>query len=134
METVQGDIIMSTREVMTPQQVAEYLQLHLDTVYRYIREGKLVASRFGRQYRIPKRNVDLLLLATSSAGPAQPRLFLREQIEEWVTEDELDEEPRRIGEWLLNGLAQRQSADLADSDDESSKDDSCQLGKKQHPC
>jgi excisionase family DNA binding protein len=94
---------MSTREVMTPQQVAEYLQLNPDTVYRYIREGKLVASRLGRQYRIPKRNVDLLLLATSSAGPAQPRLFSREQIEEWVTEDEIDEETRRIGERLLNG-------------------------------
>jgi excisionase family DNA binding protein len=89
---------MPTREMMTPRQVAEYLQLHPNTVYRYIREAKLVASRMGRQYRIPKRNVDLLLLATSSAGPAQPRPFSREQIEEWVKEDEIDEETRRIGE------------------------------------
>jgi excisionase family DNA binding protein len=97
MEAVQGDFTMPTREIMTPHQVAEYLQLHPDTVYRYIREGKLVASRLGRRYRIPKRNVDLLLLATSRVGPARPRLFSREQVEEWVTEDEIDEETRRIG-------------------------------------
>jgi excisionase family DNA binding protein len=42
------------REIMTPPQVAEYLQLTPETVYRYIREGKLVASRLGRQYRVPK--------------------------------------------------------------------------------
>ena len=52
----------AVREIMTPEQVADYLQLNKETVYRYIREGKLVASRLGRSYRIPKANVDLLLL------------------------------------------------------------------------
>ena len=36
-----------TRDVLTPQEVADYLQLAPDTVYRYIREGKLVASKMG---------------------------------------------------------------------------------------
>lgn len=44
-----------TKDVLTPQEVAEYLQLTPDTVYRYIREGKLVASKPGRTYRIPRR-------------------------------------------------------------------------------
>lgn len=38
----------SVEKVMTPREVAEFLQLTPDTIYRYIREGKLVASRFGR--------------------------------------------------------------------------------------
>jgi excisionase family DNA binding protein len=46
---------------MTPDQAAAYLQVSRDTIYRYIRSGKLAASRLGRSYRIPKRNLDLLL-------------------------------------------------------------------------
>jgi len=65
------------REIMTPEQVADYLQLNKETVYRYIREGKLVASRLGRSYRIPKANVDLLLLATSTGQSAREALFDR---------------------------------------------------------
>ena len=33
----------------------------IDTIYRYIRSGKLAVSCLGRSYRIPKRNLDLLL-------------------------------------------------------------------------
>ncbi|MBI4333591.1 MAG: helix-turn-helix domain-containing protein [Chloroflexi bacterium] len=51
--------MVATKEVMTPEQVADYLQLDKDTVYRYIREGKLIASRLGRNYRIPKENEDV---------------------------------------------------------------------------
>lgn len=65
------------KEIMTPEQVAEYLQLNKDTVYRYIREGKLVASKLGRNYRVPKANVDLFLLATSTSKAARERLFNR---------------------------------------------------------
>lgn len=31
-------------EIMTPEQVAEYLQLNTDTVYRLIRQKQLAAS------------------------------------------------------------------------------------------
>jgi len=65
------------REIMTPEQVADYLQLSKDTIYRYIREGKLTASRLGRDYRIPKENVDLFLLATSTSQAAREALFNR---------------------------------------------------------
>jgi excisionase family DNA binding protein len=47
--------------IMAPEQAAEYLQVSRETVYRYIRQGNLVASRLGRGYRIQKRNRDLLL-------------------------------------------------------------------------
>jgi excisionase family DNA binding protein len=38
--------------LLTPEQVAEVLQLHVLTVYSYIRQGKLEAIRLGRHYRI----------------------------------------------------------------------------------
>lgn len=65
------------KDIMTPEQVADYLQLSKDTVYRYIREGKLIASRLGRNYRVPKENVDLFLLATSTSDAAREALFKR---------------------------------------------------------
>lgn len=55
-------------DILTPDQAATYLQVNRETIYRYIREGKLIASRLGRAYRIPKGNLDLLLLATRT-GP-----------------------------------------------------------------
>jgi len=67
----------AVRDIMTPEQAANYLQLNKDTVYRYIREGKLIASRLGRNYRIPKENVDLFLLATSTSPIARESLFSR---------------------------------------------------------
>ena len=67
----------AVKEVMTPEQVADYLQLSKDTVYRYIREGKLTASRLGRNYRVPRENVDLFLLATSTSEAAREALFNR---------------------------------------------------------
>ncbi len=93
-----------TKDVLTPQEVAEYLQITSDTVYRYIREGKLVASKLGRHYRIPKENIELFLLVTSTAGGAQLRTFAKEDIAEWLREDEIAEETRTIGQKLLTDL------------------------------
>ncbi len=38
--------------LLTPEQVAEILQVHVLTVYGYIRKRKLDAVRLGRNYRI----------------------------------------------------------------------------------
>lgn len=38
--------------LLTPEQVADVLQIHVLTVYNYIRQGKLSAIRLGRSYRI----------------------------------------------------------------------------------
>jgi excisionase family DNA binding protein len=93
-----------TKDIMTPQEVAEYLQVSPETVYRYIREGKLVASRLGRQYRIPKRSVEVLLLSTSMAGGARLRVFADAEVKEWLEEDEVDSETRDISDRLLEAL------------------------------
>lgn len=38
--------------LLTPEQVAGILQVHVLTIYNYIRRGKLDAVRLGRSYRI----------------------------------------------------------------------------------
>jgi len=38
--------------LFTPEQVADILQVHVLTIYSYIRRGKLDAIRLGRHYRI----------------------------------------------------------------------------------
>jgi excisionase family DNA binding protein len=48
-------------EVMTPAQVALYLQVHKLTVYRYVRDRQLPAVRLGRSLRILKADVDEFL-------------------------------------------------------------------------
>src|SRR5712692_9791059 len=65
------------REIMTPEQVAEYLQLNTDTVYRLIRQNKLAASQIGRTYRIPKEDVESFLLAHSTRPQVRKALFNR---------------------------------------------------------
>ena len=65
------------REVMTPEQVAEYLQLNTDTVYRLIRGHQLAASKIGRTYRIPKEDVDTFLLSHSTRPQVREALIKR---------------------------------------------------------
>ncbi len=59
--------------VMTVGQVAAYLQLNRLTVYRYVREGKIPAARFGKVYRILKADVDRFLESQKTARPAAGR-------------------------------------------------------------
>lgn len=41
-------------DLLTPEQVAERLGLHVKTVRRYIREGQLEAVRVGKRYRVTR--------------------------------------------------------------------------------
>jgi excisionase family DNA binding protein len=66
--------ISESGQVLTVDQVAEYLQLNRLTVYRYIREGKIPAARIGKLYRILKADVDGFLDARKvGAAPATHR-------------------------------------------------------------
>jgi excisionase family DNA binding protein len=65
------------RDVMTPEQVADYLQLNTDTVYRLIRGHQLAASKIGRTYRIPKEDVDTFLLSHSTRPQVREALIKR---------------------------------------------------------
>ena len=93
------------REVMTPEQAADYLQVNRETIYRYIRDGKLVASQLGRSYRIPKRSLDLLLWATRTRQDLNLREYTGEAIAEFIESDQLDDEARGIAERFMRALA-----------------------------
>ena len=41
-----------------PREVAQLLQLNTLTIYEYIRQGKLRAAKFGRNYRIEEKDVE----------------------------------------------------------------------------
>lgn len=68
---------MMSTEVMTPEQVAEFLQVNPATVYRYIRQHRLEASRLGRHYRITRQAVERFLRANSNASEVRAALFDR---------------------------------------------------------
>lgn len=64
----------SKAQVMTVDQVADYLQLNRLTVYRYVREGKIPASKIGKVYRILRADVDRFLESRKMpAARSQPR-------------------------------------------------------------
>ena len=86
------------REILTPEQAADYLQVNRETVYRYIREGKLVASKLGRAYRIPRPSLELLLWTTRTRKDIALRDYTRSEIDEFLAADKLDEEARQVAE------------------------------------
>ncbi len=85
-----------TRDIVTPEQAADYLQVNRETVYRYIRQGKLAASRLGRSYRISRRSLEFLLWTTRSRPDIPLRDYTSEEIEGFLRTDELDDEAQAI--------------------------------------
>lgn len=59
---------------LTTEEVLDYLQVNLRTVYRLIKAGKIPAVRVGRQWRFRKRDIDAWLESqrprTARAAPA----------------------------------------------------------------
>ena len=56
---------------LTTEEVLEYLQVNLRTVYRLIKAGKIPAVRVGRQWRFRKRDIDAWL---DSQRPGQGKV------------------------------------------------------------
>ncbi len=70
---------------LTTEEVLEYLQVNLRTVYRLIKAGKIPAVRVGRQWRFRKSDIDAWLdsqhsrPATRSATPAPETPLMAER-------------------------------------------------------
>ncbi len=71
--------LQSDEVFLTTEEVLEYLQVNLRTVYRLIKAGKIPAVRVGRQWRFRKRDIDAWLDSQrphsqgASAPPAEAR-------------------------------------------------------------
>ena len=58
---------------LTTEEVLEYLQVNLRTVYRLIKAGKIPAVRVGRQWRFRKADIDLWLESQQTTVPEPAR-------------------------------------------------------------
>jgi len=99
-------ILIQPPDILTPDQAAAYLQVDRETVYRYIRNGKLVASRLGRAYRIPKHSIDLLLWVTRTRPDISLRDYTGAEIDEFITADALDDEAQMIKNQVTQASSQ----------------------------
>jgi excisionase family DNA binding protein len=68
---------MMDEAFLTTEEVLEYLQVNLRTVYRLIKAGKIPAVRVGRQWRFRRRDIDAWLESqrprSGRVSPASPR-------------------------------------------------------------
>ena len=80
---------------LTTEEVLEYLQVNLRTVYRLIKAGKIPAVRVGRQWRFRKRDIDAWLDSqrprggsrrAAASAPARPSASTRPRV--LVVDDE----------------------------------------------
>ena len=70
---------MNDEGFLTTEEVLDYLQVNLRTVYRLIKAGKIPAVRVGRQWRFRKRDIDAWLesqrpRAARAVSGAAPRV------------------------------------------------------------
>src|SRR5665811_1559006 len=63
---------MSDENFLTTEEVLDYLQVNLRTVYRLIKAGKIPAVRVGRQWRFRKRDIDAWLDSQRPRGGSRP--------------------------------------------------------------
>jgi len=59
---------MMDESFLTTEEVLEYLQVNLRTVYRLIKAGRIPAVRVGRQWRFRKRDIDAWLESQRPRG------------------------------------------------------------------
>ena len=81
---------MTDEGFLTTEEVLDYLQVNLRTIYRLIKAGKIPAVRVGRQWRFRKRDIDAWLESqrpraqrpgtpaprSATAGAARPRILV----------------------------------------------------------
>ena len=63
---------MADEGFLTTEEVLDYLQVNLRTVYRLIKAGKIPAVRVGRQWRFRKRDIDVWLESQRPRQPSRP--------------------------------------------------------------
>jgi len=62
-----------TSSLYSAEQVAEMLNLHVKTVRRYVRDGRLKAKRIGKEYRITRADLEAFAGEVRPAEKEVPR-------------------------------------------------------------
>lgn len=93
--------------LLTPEQVAEQLGLHVRTVRRYIREGELEAVRVGKRYRVTPAALERFTgVALAAHGPEAGSRRAPTDVASIVQVDDLDQDAAERLTTLLMASAQ----------------------------
>ena len=57
-------------DLLTPEEVAEYVRVNPQTIYRLLRSGRLPGAKIGHQWRVRKADLDAYLHGRVGAAPA----------------------------------------------------------------
>lgn len=68
-------------------------------------KGKLVASKLGRTYRVPKRSLELLLRATRTREDITLHEYTGAEIAQFMQADQLDQETQEIADRFISNDA-----------------------------
>ncbi len=85
-----------SRDIFTPDQAAAFLQVSRETVYRYLRDGRLFGSRLGRVYRIPRQSVERLLWSTRTRADIVLRDYTDADLDAFLEADRLTPQQEAI--------------------------------------
>jgi excisionase family DNA binding protein len=96
--------------LFTPEQVADQLGLHVRTVRRYIREGRLEAVQVGKRYRVPREALEAF--AGISLEPSEPHGRVETDVATIVGIDDLDRTTAdRLTTYLMASTGGRRDAE-----------------------
>jgi excisionase family DNA binding protein len=87
----------------TPEEVAGLLKLDVRTIYRYIREGSLFASKFGRVYRVSEPTLREFIDERMAKRSSDPKGKLAMQLDALVATIVARYDPEKI--MLFGSLA-----------------------------
>jgi len=71
-----------SQEILSVEQVAERLGLHVRTIRSYVRDGRLPAIRIGKQYRIARADLDAFVGVPEPARGRPPEVSAVVDIED----------------------------------------------------
>ena len=60
---------METKEIMTPHETAEYLSVHVRTIYRLAKNGEIPGRKLGGSWRFKKDVLDEYLSCRENHSP-----------------------------------------------------------------
>lgn len=100
-------------ELMTLQEVADYLRVTRKTVYRLLEVGKIPAAKVGRQWRFDKPEIDEWLRRRSVGGKASILVIDDEKIIQALFKDTIEE----MGHTVVSAETGSEGLELAKNHD-----------------
>lgn len=59
------------REILTPREAAEYLSVHVRTIYRLVKQGEIPGRKIGGSWRFKKETLDEWLSGRENSSPEE---------------------------------------------------------------